>query len=381
LASKAANHRPPPGSEAEQQEKKVYVRSTFPLHRLEDILPVAESIENLNAGQPYPPIDIAVALGQSPGSTAFHAKLSSSFKYTLTTGSYKSDRIALTTLARSLVAPTSPAERATAIVTAVLAPEKFKNAYDYFRGKKLPDTQFLMNTIIREFEVPTEHAEQFVNVFRANLHFAGLLREAGGGLWVQHASSVTTAPATQSEEHEADAEDGTSEEITSEVLADTPADPMIPVFTEPTRPKAIFVGHGKKKQPLAELEQILNEYKLPNKVAQYEAHVGRPIPQKVADTMKECGAAILIFTADEELRDLEGNPVWRPSENVGHELGAASVLYDNRIIVFKERSVTLPSNYSGIGYIEFDGNDLAAKAVELFRELIAFGLVKITVGS
>jgi hypothetical protein len=43
--------------------------------------------------------------------------------------------------------------------------------------------------------------------------------------------------------------------------------------------------------------------------------------------MKQCGAAILLFTPDEELRDLDGNAVWRPSQNVGHELGAASMLY------------------------------------------------------
>jgi hypothetical protein len=50
-------------------------------------------------------------------------------------------------------------------------------------------------------------------------------------------------------------------------------------------------------------------------------------------------------------------------------------------VIFKERSVTLPSNFSSIGWIEFDKQDLTAKAVELFRELIAFGLVRITVGS
>ena len=56
------------------------------------------------------------------------------------------------------------------------------------------------------------------------------------------------------------------------------------------------------------------------------------------------------------------------------------MLYDNKIVIFKESTVTLPTNYSSIGYIEFEKHDLAAKAIELFRELIAFGLVKISVG-
>src|SRR5438094_448161 len=96
--------------------------------------------------------------------------------------------------------------------------------------------------------------------------------------------------------------------------------------------------------------------------------------------MEECGAAILIFTADRELRDLDGNPVWLSSENVPHELGAASVNYSGRVVIFKEKDVVLASNYSGIGYIEFEKNKLSAHAMELFREIRQFGLIKISVG-
>jgi len=88
----------------------------------------------------------------------------------------------------------------------------------------------------------------------------------------------------------------------------------------------------------------------------------------------------LIFTADEEFRSPDGQVIWRPSENVVHELGAASVLYGGRIIVFKENTLNLPSNFSGIGYISFEQDRLDGEANSLFKELVAFGLVKITVG-
>lgn len=81
--------------------------------------------------------------------------------------------------------------------------------------------------------------------------------------------------------------------------------------------------------------------------------------------MRECGAAILIFSADEKFTDEDGDEIWRPSENVVNELGAASVLYDNRIIIFKESSVTLARNYRDIGYIEFEKDALDAKVNEL----------------
>jgi predicted nucleotide-binding protein len=140
------------------------------------------------------------------------------------------------------------------------------------------------------------------------------------------------------------------------------------------------LGHGKNRKALEQLIKTLDQYGIPHKEAIEEANRGRPISQKVADTMRECGAAILIFSADEKFLTSDQDEIWRPSENVVHELGAASVLYDNRIVIFKEKTVSLATNYGDIGYIEFEHNALDAKVNELFRELIAFGLIKVTVG-
>ena len=378
--AKDTTNRQPPDVGAAERKKKNYTRSTFPLHRVEDILQIAEAIEANNAGQPYPPMEIAGSIGRSPGSTGFHALLSSSLKYGLTTGSYKSDRIALTPLGRVIVAPTSAEERAEAMRAAVLSPEKFAQAYEYFKGKKLPDTQYLMNIITREFDVPAEHAEPFAEVFRANLHYVGLLREIGGSLWVADSLITSTPSADLSAAPEEAADDGSLE--TSEVSEVPPVALVMPTPPEePKRPKAIFIGHGPDKVPLTQLTKILDEWGLPYKVAEYEPNAGRPISQKVADLMDECGAAILIFTPDRELRDLDGDSVWLSSANVAHELGAASVLYEGRVVVFKEAGVDLASNYSGIGYIEFEKNKLSAHAMELFREIQHFGLIKIIVGA
>jgi predicted nucleotide-binding protein len=143
--------------------------------------------------------------------------------------------------------------------------------------------------------------------------------------------------------------------------------------------RAIFVGHGKNRKPLQQLERILNEYGIPFKVAIGEPNAGRPISEKVAQVMRECGAAVLIFTADEEFRSVAGEEIWRPSENVVYELGAASVMYGRRIIVFKEQGVTFPTNYQDIGYIPFEKDKLDAKGIELFRELIAFSIIQVSV--
>jgi predicted nucleotide-binding protein len=99
----------------------------------------------------------------------------------------------------------------------------------------------------------------------------------------------------------------------------------------------------------------------------------------VAETMRECDAAILIFTADKEYFDAAGDSIWRPSENVSHELGAASVLYGERIGVFKEKGIELPSNFSSVGYIEFEKDKLAEKGIELIRELVSMKILSFSV--
>jgi predicted nucleotide-binding protein len=138
----------------------------------------------------------------------------------------------------------------------------------------------------------------------------------------------------------------------------------------------MFVGHGKNKAPLEQLTKILLEYKIPFKVAVEEANSGRPISKKVADIMDECGAAIIIFSADEEFTAPGGSVVFRPSENAIYELGAASVKYGSRIIVFREKGVHFPTNFRDLGYIEFEKDQLTAKVNELFRELMSLGVLK-----
>ena len=94
--------------------------------------------------------------------------------------------------------------------------------------------------------------------------------------------------------------------------------------------------------------------------------------------MLDCGSAILIFTKDEKFLTEDGEEVWRPSENVVHELGAASFQYEDRIVIFKEKGITLPSNYGSVGHIEFEDGAIEAKTMDLLQELIGFKLVTLT---
>ena len=139
----------------------------------------------------------------------------------------------------------------------------------------------------------------------------------------------------------------------------------------------LFIAHGKNRRPLEQLKGILNGWKVPFLVAVDEPNAGRPISEKVAETMRQCSAGIFIFTADEHFQDADGEEVMRPSQNVVYELGAASLLYGRKIVILKEAGVTFPSDFSDLGWIEFDRDALDAKGMDLLREMIALEAVRL----
>lgn len=366
-------------------ERRTRVQSDFPKTTLEEAIRVATAIEEANAGRPYPPTDAAIALDMSPGASQWRVLTSASFKYGLTTGTYNSDRLEMTPLAQRIVAPTSEEDRIAALFEAALAPPTFRAVFEHLKGKKIPAQTFLENTLARDFGVPKEHAAVGVTIFTKNAQFIGLTRATANGQWL--GAEPTGLPAGSLPDLDAadpSGDDGASPGDGETTTAEASTGEVPPVAQPPTsrgKGQAIFVGHGKNKKPLEQLQKILNEYGIPFKVAIDEPNKGRPISEKVAQVMEECGAAILIFTADEEFRSVGGEVIWRPSENVVYELGASSVMYGQRIIIFKEQGVTFPSNFRDIGYIEFEKDALDAKGIDLFRELIAFKIIAVSVPS
>jgi len=349
----------------------------FPKLSLEQALAVPNALM-LNGGQPMTVIDLATALNKSPGSSGVRMLGKAAGDYGLTSGSYKS-QFKMEPTGRAIVEPISTDEKSTSLVKAALAPAAFQKVYDFYKGKKVPEKQFLSNTVVRQFEVDAKQVDSFTTIFLANLRFVGLVKTTPGGDW------ITATPAAPDEIRPPMADADASDAI-DDVEDDSNDDAILykppvstPVPAEPAkkkRPNKLFIGHGKNKVPLNQLTKTLADLQIPNVVVQDLANEGRPISQKVRDAMDQCSAAVLIFSADEEYFDKDGNSVWKPSENVSHELGAASIMYENRVILFKEESVQLASNYSGIGYIPFEKNKLDAKTNELLRELLALRILR-----
>jgi hypothetical protein len=161
----------------------------------------------------------------------------------------------------------------------------------------------------------------------------------------------------------------------ADALSSPPLQPPALGVPAPAAARNVLISHGKNRGPLADVEEMLKIMGLQPKVAIREPNLARPVSEKVRSTMKECSAAVFVFTPDETLTDSEGKRVFKPSENVLHELGAASVLYDDKVVILKEKSIQLPSNVSGLAHIPFDMENVKATFMDLYKELKGFGLL------
>ncbi|HEX8407683.1 MAG TPA: TIR domain-containing protein [Thermoanaerobaculia bacterium] len=355
----------------------------FPKHSLEETLVLPQKIQDEMGGKPMKRLLLADALGISPSSSNFRDLLSSSYKYDLTEGTEKAPDIKLTGTGADATQVGDKAKRLKALRRAALAPEVFQTFFTAYADKKLPSPEMLVKILVAEYEVPKDLAGECAKLLTANGRFVDVIRDITGSPHVLLDAEAAAEAADRNEEKKQEV--AVEEPVPAVVPFPAPAAEMsTPPASPPTPPaervvpKAIFIGHGKNKVPLQQLQRMLTSFQIPHKVVIDEANLGRPIPQKVKDTMQECGSAILIFTCDEKLYDDQKNVVWRPSENVVHELGAASFAYEDRIVIFKEKGLNFPTNFQSIGYIEFDGDSLEAKTADLLKELIGFGLVKIT---
>lgn len=351
----------------------------YPVHTLEQALVIAQAIADKGAGRQMDRLLLADAIGRTPSSSEFRRLLSSSLRYGLTAGTEKADHINPTPLGLQLTKPKREDDVAQGRRKAAQTPALFNKVYRHFNRNKWPDQSFLKNSLEKSFGVDPSLSSEVVELLQKNAVYCGILQDISGSKYIrieESAPSNHTAGATEEEPQ------GDPLEVPSTAIDDLPRAESASTQKSPERVenRQIFVAHGKNRKPLDALKRILEQFGIAYKVAVDEANAGRPISAKVAALMKECSAGIFIFTKDEKFfreSEPEATAVWRPSENVVYELGAASILWDRKIIILREDGVNFPSDFRDIGYITFEDGDIWAKAFDLLKELVALGLVKV----
>jgi predicted nucleotide-binding protein len=357
-------------------------QADVPRHGLQEAVRIPRTLEDHYGGGPASPMDVAASLEITPASSWFRTLTGAAIAYGLTEGGYNSTEIKLTPLGSRVVAPTSEGDDEAALREALLKPRVMREFLTKYDRKKLPPENIGRN-VLGSLGVDRGATGRTLEVIIESARHAGAIRTMkGGGDWVDLRAPSRSASADGQEAEEpaelADLEEEPEERPGEEAEARDAAPPAAPEVPEQAKPKPIFVGHGKNKRPLGKVEDILKNFGIPYLKAVGEPNLGQPIPTKVKNVMTQCGSAILIFTKDEQFVDADGNEIWRPSENVVYELGAASLAYDDRVVIFMEEGLTFPANFDSIGHITFQPDAIEAKTMDLLKELIGFGLLKVT---
>lgn len=346
----------------------------FPKHTLQDALQVSQILENKNSGNPLPPTDVAIGLSKSPGSSDFRILLSSSIKYGLTSGSYNQSRVSLQELGRDIAEPKSAEGRSRALAEAALKPDLFRKVYEAYKGKKLPDSQFFRNALLRDFGVPSGQAERFAGIFFANVHYVGLVKEATTGKWLSAEVDATLAPASPVS---AKGETTVAGEVAVPEVPEVgvPAKPLSLPLGEPGAPKdlrlkKVFVTHGKNKAFIDPIKKLLAFGEFQAVVADEKESVSQPVPDKVMNDMRGCGAAIIHVEDELRLMDKDTNEHIVLNPNVLIEIGAAMALYGRRFILLVKEGVKLPSNLQGLYEVRYAGETLSGDVTIKLLEAI-----------
>jgi len=160
-------------SSSQKAAKKRLTPRPYPRVPLDKALSIASAIKEKNGGNAWPAEEVASAVGLSPKNVQFYYLLLASQKFGLTTGIKIDGEVSLTPLGRDVVYSGSPEEELAAKRKAFLSVEAFAKVLHHYNGNRLPEMQYLTNTLQSKFELPIEFHEEFCNLFKQTCEYLG----------------------------------------------------------------------------------------------------------------------------------------------------------------------------------------------------------------
>jgi len=353
-------------------EKRTYFKQAdFPQTTLQQAQRVASALVDNFAGRDGSPPDIALAIGVSPTSSAWPALAGASIAYDLTEGGGNANVIKLTPLGRKLVAPEEEGEDLAARREAVMKPRISKEFFERYRRAKFP-TDTIAANILKTLGLPTERIQSGLDTVKVNGRYAGVIRETPTGLFVNLDSPGVPAPAATPAifEHDVDEEAAAAQKSgagTPNVRGNVPAPaslvPLIPGASSfDPKTNRVFITHGKQRAAVIQIKELLAFGSFEPVVSIERESTAIPVPEKVFEDMRSCGAGVIHVGGEGKYLDRDGTEHTKINDNVLIEIGAAMALYGKKVVLLVEKGVTLPSNLQGLYRCDLEGDRLDYEA-------------------
>ena len=372
----------PPAAEKRQYMKQ----SDVPGASLEDALRIPRAIVDHYAGKPTAPLYVAKALNIDPGGRQLRLLSGASSAFGLIEGGAQATSISITDLARRILKPKVEGEDYAATREAVLLPRVFGDFLRNYDGSAFPRQDIAVN-VLEDMGVPRDKAQEVLTRIDASARMVGFIHEINGKHYVSLDARGATATPRRAETGSDDILDSQPPAIEQErithslersaqvdvaaahVSASKPT-AMASAIAEDERRRKVFVTHGKNRELVDPIKRLLEFGELIPVVSVDRQSVSKPVPEKVMDDMRWCGAAIIHVDADRTVMDRDGAEHVLLNPNVLIEIGAAMAFYGRRFILLVRDGVKLPSNLQGLYEVRYTNDTLDAHATIRLLEAI-----------
>lgn len=344
-----------------------------PSMSLDKSLAVAKAIVDNYASKPASPLQVARALNVTPTSGPFRMLCGASVAYGLTKGGYNVDQIELLPLGKRILKPTTENDDLRAKVEAFSRPRVINEFINKYNGSPIPRKDIAKN-VLEEMGMPLDKAEYVLEMIIEQGEALGIITTLKNKKYVEIPTNLEELePQSENEQTDEDFED---EYIEGGDEFDTDNQDEEPIVDQQVdedkskKLKRVFVTHGKNRGFIEPIKKLLKFGELEAMVSVEKTSVSVPVPDKVMNDMRSCGAAIIHVEDEMKLLDKDAKEHLILNPNVLIEIGAAMALFGRRFILLVKNGVKLPSNLQGLFEVRYDGDTLDGDATIRLLEAI-----------
>lgn len=349
-------------------------QADFPGTALGDAVKIAQGLWDNFAGKSAAPHDVAFALDISPTSSSWRTLCGSAVAYGLTDGGYAAPQIVLSELGRRIVAPIEDGDDSSAERDAVLRPRIMGEFFKRYDRAKFPKDDIAVNVLVN-MGLPKDRAASALSVLKENGKRVGIIRETKTGPYVAISGGAVNVSA--SEQALEVRSNGLQDEEEVQHGENTPLlktkANTVGVASSRDLNNKVFITHGKNTKIMEQIKKLVALGGFEPVVSIQRETTAKPVPEKVMDDMRSCGAAVINVALEGAIKDTEGNEHPQLNPNVLIEIGAAMALYRGRFILVVEDGAKLPSNLQGLYVCRYQGDgldmDAGMKILEALRGL------------
>jgi predicted nucleotide-binding protein len=361
-------------------QKRTYLKQTdVPAASLDEALRIPQAIFDHYAGKPTAPLYVAKALNVDPRGSQLKVLSGAAIAFGLIEGGAQATSITVTDLARRILRPKEEGADIAARREAVLGPRVFGEFLRNYDSHPFPRQDIALN-VLEDLGVPRDKATEVLERIDASARSVGFIEEIKGKPYVSlNGISALATPLASPAIDENNQPPATDSPLPSKPL-NPPEVATLPQTQKQTtlataiaddeRRRRVFVTHGKNRELVEPIKKLLEFGELTPVVSVERQSVSKPVPEKVMDDMRACGAAIIHVDADRTIVDNEGNEHVLLNPNVLIEIGAAMAFYGRRFILLVKDGVKLPSNLQGLYEVRYSNETLDAHATIKLLEAI-----------